>query len=233
MTPHFARLIRIHLYKLIVLGLFVSTVGAGLTLYFSTNPKWDAIFAGLATGLFVALIQYLLNWNEHSDIEAVKKLGIIKILPHRDDRMYYGELLAGVRREVWVLGNTGSRFLEDFAHASRSDSQQLLAALGRGIQVRFLLPDLQFVEGNDSAKAQAVRIRLTDLKKQYTNFDYRYFNHRATLSLVRIDEQCLFGPIFSNRKSKDSPTIHTLTDGPFVQAHLQYFESEWSDAKAA
>jgi hypothetical protein len=231
MTPHFKRILRIHLYKIIIglLGLF--TVIAGVLFDMSSNEKVGSLLAGLATGLFVALIQYLLNWNEHADIEAVKQLGIVKVLPHRDDKEYYGNVISNARRQVWVQGNTGSRFLKDFAHVSRADSQELLSALARGIEVRFLLPLPSHLTGEDIANAESVRARLSALRKQYANLSFRYFDHRPMYSLVRVDDECLFGPIFAPIRSKDSPTIHAITNVPYVTAYLQQFEDEWKSAK--
>src|ERR1022692_706178 len=128
MKSQFNFVVRVHLYK-IILGVLLFATGVCAWAYFkSDNQKYEALLAGLVTGLIVAVVQYLLDLNEHNEIEAIKKLGIVRVLPHRDDKDYYQPLLAGSKSEILVLGNTASRFFEDFAHPTRSDSKTLLEA---------------------------------------------------------------------------------------------------------
>lgn len=227
----FSRLVSIHLYKIIILILFILTVVATYFYYKAPTSKIEPLLAGLVTGLFVAIIQYLLQWNEHREVEAIKKLGVKGILPHRDDRNYYKHLLSIAQNEIVVMGNTASRFFEDFAHRSRTDSRTLFEALARGVKVRILLPLPQYVPDDDRQKAEATLKRLQEIAKDHSGFDYRHFSHSPAHSLVKVDEDCLFGPIFAHAKSKDSPTIHADANSVLVKAFLQYFDNEWKDAK--
>jgi hypothetical protein len=205
-------------------------LGFTVAYFITKNAKYEGLLAGLGTGLIVAVVQYLLEWNEHSEIEAIKKLGIIRILPHRDDKAYYKPLLEKAEREIIVLGNTAFRFFEDFAHPTRRDSQALLEALARGVTVRILLPQAQQLKEGDRQNAATVKSRMVEIASKYQNFEYRYFDHPPANSLVKIDDECLFGPIFTHVNSKDSPTIHASVNSALVAQYIQHIENEWTKA---
>lgn len=230
MISQFNRVVRIKLYKIVIGVLILATIVCGIAYFKSENPKYEGLLAGLVTGLIVAIVQYLLDWNEHAEIETIKKLGIVRILPHRDDKAYYQPLLARAKREILVLGNTASRFFEDFAHPIRVDSKTLLEALARGVQVRILLPKVQHLKENDRPKAHEVKNRMSQIAKEHKNFEFRYFDHAPANSLVKIDDDFLFGPIFSHINSKDSPTIHATADSALVAQYLRHIENEWTKA---
>src|SRR6185437_14699497 len=101
MKSQFGRIIRIRLYKIIIAVLSVATVVCAGAYFKTTSQKFEPLWAGLFTGLIVAVVQYLLDWNEHSEVEYIKKLGIQRILPYRDDRNHYQQLLASAQREIW------------------------------------------------------------------------------------------------------------------------------------
>jgi len=223
-------MVRIKLYKIVICVLTVATILCGITYFKTDNSKYEGLLAGLATGLIVALVQYLLDWNEHAEVEAIKKLGIVKVLPHRDDKDYYQPLLERASREILVLGNTASRFFEDFAHPTRPDSKSLLEALARGVQVRILLPKVNHLKECDRTKATAVKNRMSEIARDYKNFEFRYFDHAPANSLVKIDEEFLFGPIFGHIHSKDSATIHATANSALVSQYIEHIEDEWKNA---
>jgi hypothetical protein len=233
MKSHFARILRIRLYKVIIALLLLGTAACTIAFFETHEAKVEALLAGMVTGLLVAVIQYLLDWNEHQEVEAIKKLGILGILPHRDDKAYYQRLLQLAKREIDVLGNTASRFLEDFAHPTRTDSRTLFDALGRGVKVRVLVPKPEHLSQEDRLKAESANRRMAGIAKESPHFEYRYFDHPPAHSMVRVDNECLFGPIFPHIKSKDSPTIHADATGALVVEYLRYFGNEWSKASNA
>ena len=230
MKSQFERFVRVRLYKIVIVALSVATAACIAAYLKSSSPKVEPLLAGMVTGLLVALIQYLLDWNEHQEIETIKKLGIRRILPHRDDKSYYQRLLTGAERDIVVLGNTASRFLEDFAHPTRTDSRTLFEALQRGVRVRVLVPKPEYLPEDDRPRAEAANKRMIQIAQESSNFEYRHFNHPPTHSLVKIDNECLFGPVFPHVKSKDSPTIHADADSALVGEYLRYFDNEWKQA---
>jgi len=230
MPNQFTKYVRIRLYKIVISGLFLLTVACGAVYFFTQSTKIEAIWVGLFTGLLIACIQYLLEWNEQMEIESVKKLGVRRILAHRDERFFYEKLIKESKREIIVLGNTAFRLLEDFAHATRSDSAALLEALSRGVKVRLLLPKHSYLSAEDRPLAAQAASRMVEIGKTGNGFEYKFFDHPPSHSLMRIDEDCLVGPIFPRVKSKDSPAIQVDADSPFASEYLKYFEEEWKSA---
>jgi hypothetical protein len=230
MRSQFEKVIRVHLYKIIIALLAVGILCCWYIYFQTKDAKYEALLAGMVTGLIVALIQYLLDWNEHAEIETIKKLGIRRILPHRDDKAYYQDLLSQATGNIDVLGVTASRFIEDFAHATRGDSQTLLEALNRGVRVRILLPKAKHLKQPDVPRAESAKTRMEQIARSHPGFEYRYFDHPPTHSLVKVDKECLFGPVFPHVNSKDSPTMHADVDSAFVAEYLRYFENEWTQA---
>jgi hypothetical protein len=226
----FDTIIRIYLYKIVFGILLIASVVLGFEYYSVLNERTAGLLGGLCAGLIVFLVQLVIQWNEHQDIEQIKKLGIRDIRHYREGKEYYANLIRGSRKEIWVLGNTAKRFLDDFANPSRPDSQSLLEALGRGVSVRILLPTVSYLPHDDRALSEVSHASMKALRAQFSNFEYRYFTHLPAHSIVRVDEECLVGPVFSHVKSKDSPAIHTTTASPFVEHYLKHFAKEWEMA---
>jgi len=112
----FKKLLNIYLYKIIiVVVLFV--ICLFLVIYFNSKASSPVtpLLGGLITGLLVALLQLLLMWTEHNEMERIKKLGIKKILSYRDEESLYRKVIENANEEIRVLGNTASRFINDFA----------------------------------------------------------------------------------------------------------------------
>lgn len=99
------------MYKII---LFVAIIAISIVLiaYFYSKPdsKVTPLLGGIATGMLVAVLQLLLMWTEHNQIENIMKLGIKNILPYRDDKNFYENVIKGTKKEIRVLGSTASRF---------------------------------------------------------------------------------------------------------------------------
>ena len=231
MRSWFDVVVRANLYKIVIGGLFLLTALFTWLSFAEVNVKLAALYAGVATGLFVAALQYLIRLNEHRDVAQFKRLAIREVLAHREGKEYYAALIRGARRQVWVLGNTANRFLEDFAHPTREDSRVLLDALGRGVEVRILLPTSAYLNAADQSRSAVSHARMEELRERWPTFAFRFFDHRPAHSLVRVDDDCLIGPVFPHVQSKDSPAIHTYISSPFVAHYLTHFEQEWSAAE--
>lgn len=228
MKSWFDVIIRANLYKIVLFALLTGTVASAWFSYKSTGVKTAALFGGVATGLFVAFLQYLIQLNEHRDIERFKKLGIREVLPHREGKQYYENLIKEAHSKIWILGNTAYRFLEDFAHSDRLDSRALLDALGRGVSVRILLPLAKYLSEADQARSTVSLTRMLQIQEEWPKFEFKFYDHSPAHSLVIVDDECLVGPIFPHVQSKDSPAIHTNTGSPFVKHYVIHFEQEWS-----
>lgn len=230
MKNTFEIVIRARFYKIILILLGLATLYLTYLFFNTTNDRYAALLGGVASGLFVAFIQFLIDLNEHNDIEKIKRLGIRNILPYREGKEYYEELINEAREQIWVLGNTAQRFLLDFASEGRPDCRSLLDALGRGVEVRILLPEAEFLSDNDKALWVISSQRMKQLSATYPNFKFRYFGHLPSHSIVKVDDEMLIGPVFRHVSSKDSPAVHINARSPFVKEYITHFEEEWANA---
>lgn len=228
MSSKFTRTLKVQYYLIILVVLTIGVLSTAFWFWFSSDEKVAAILGGLCTGLIVALVEFCLQWYEHKEIQLIKRLGITKIMSYRDDKAYYEKLIAGSKNEIWVLGTTASRFLDDFASATRKDCRALYEALGRTVKVRILVPKAQYLNEQDRLRLLPALERMKTIQTQHPDaFQCRMFDHTANHSIVRIDEHCLVGPIFPDVPSKDSPVVHANFSSPLVAEYLKYFESEW------
>lgn len=231
MKKIFEEAIRIQLAKFIIFIIFLVALILLIVYHNLESTKISVVCGGLATGLIIAGIQLLFSWSEFTEMEKIKRLGIKKILPHRDDERLYRNVILNSKREILVLGNTASRFFTDFADETRSDKKALIDALGRGIKVRILLPDPKWLSLQDQHRAKISLEKIKKLSFGYrTFFECRYYDHAPFHSLVLADNNCLVGPIFPNIPSKDSPTIYTDNISIYANSYLRYFEHEWRSA---
>ena len=232
MKKIFEYAIKIQLPKLIVLGIFMGAISFIILYYNVNDPKISVLYGGLATGFIIAGIQLLFSWGEFNEMERIKKLGIKRILPYRDDERLYRDIINKSNNEILVLGNTASRFFIDFADETRPDKKALIDALGRQVKVRILLPDPKWLSIDDKPRAETSISKIKELGKKYKRFfECRYFDHAPFHNLVLADNNCLVGPIFPNIPSKNSPAIYTDDNSIYVRPYLKYFECEWKDAK--
>ncbi len=193
--------------------------------------------SGFVPGLIVAIIQYLLSWFEFMEMARLRALKIKNILISRDDEAYYRTLIRNSKKKIQVLGVTASRFLDDFAEedSPTPEKKVLLDALKRGVHVDILVAKKNYLAQKDqNEKFPSAQRKLKKLAHEYPNlFEYAYYEHIPTNSLVVVDEDCLFGPVFDSIDSQNTPTVHTSRDSPYANAYLKYFESEWSNAKSS
>jgi len=232
MSKIFEKVIKFQLAKFIICAIFFAALILLLGYYNLENTKISVLYGGLSTGLIIAGIQLLFSWGEFNEMEKIKKMGIKKILPHRDDERLYRNVIRNSKREILVLGNTASRFFIDFADETRDDKKTLIDALGRGTKVKILLPNPKWLSAQDKLRAQISLKKIKELSSRYkTFFECRYYDHAPFHSLVLADDHCLVGPIFPNIPSKDSPAIYTDNNSIYANSYLRYFDYEWEDAK--
>jgi len=226
-------------YSFIIFSFLISVILLLVTLFIFdvlSGPKWSSIIPGLLTGFVVALFQAGLSWYEIKKIDEFDELKIKKILPYRKDAIYYGDLISKSKSDIKVLGVTAQRFLDDFANQNVMAPEQekvLLHALDRGVKVEILVADQEFLEENENKeKAKLAESKLSELSKKYTNlFEYHYYQHSPTHSIVIIDKECIVGPIFPKVNSKYTPAIHSQVDSTFAVHYVDYFNNEWTQCK--
>jgi hypothetical protein len=196
------------------------------------NTKSTALFGGLLGGIVLVIVQFLFDWHENAINAKILQLGVKNVLLHREDREFYQQLIGGSKKRIYVMGVTAKRFMEHFADSSsnRPETAVLLQALARGVEVRILLPQEQYLEPERRADAGKVQTGLESLSAQYSHFLFRKFPHPATHSILVVDDDCLLGPVFPKLSSRHTPTIHISSYSAFAQEYLKYFDNEWDQA---
>lgn len=233
-------LIPLHWAVLVVIVL-ITTIFFLIFLFFVPGKEWFApdgylviMLTGLIPGLVVALGQYLLQWFEFREMSRLRRLKIKDVLVSRDDERYYGSLIANAEKEICVLGVTATRLLSDFADrgSPKPERQSLISALQRGVKLRILIAHQNWLPQEDASEKfpNALR-RLAALHKEFPDhFEYRIYDHQPSHTVFRADNECLVGPKFPQLESKNTPTVHTSSDGNFAKPYLDYFESVWGNA---
>ena len=214
---------------LVIILVLLATVTLGILYKKNSEPSAAAILSGLLTGCALLFIQLIFDVRKTHELLKQKKLRIKKILPYREGKDFYKALINDATHSIDIAGTTVSRFLTDFAHPSRTDSQALLDAVRRKVKIRFLIP-LTLSE-NDEAKVQQTIKRTAEINEMATvKIEIRRFDHPPSHSIFTSDDNCLIGPVFPNVASKDSPAIHTVKKSEFAEHYLKYFEEEWNHA---
>jgi len=216
--------------------------------YNKENSFWLTVAGGIATGALMAIAQYMVSMAEHKEInEAYKELhkqekeiqefkdmGVKKVLPARDDPEVYGLIINESKNRIWVMGNTASRLLEDFANEDSGSNwykKVLLDFLDNGGEVKILIAGKRYLfRDKDKKKFDVAKLELEKLSEKYENFNFTYFKHIPTHSIFVFDDYCLLGPIFDNLESKSTPALAMDTNSEYAQKYLNYFNHQWADA---
>ncbi|WP_316801442.1 hypothetical protein [Pedobacter frigidisoli] len=221
--------LKFNLSKVIAVVLIALTVLSTKLFFSISDPQYSSLVSGLATGFALATIQFFFSWYEYAKIDKYQKMSIIDIRKDRDDRELYGSLISDAKEQIIVLGSTASRLLSDFANtaSNQAKNKYLLTALSKGVRVRVLLPDKHYLEQGQQAQFDNTKNQFQALQAQYSNFEYKYFQHSPSHSIFLVDDECILGPMFPGISSRNTPSIHVKSSSPFSRTYLEYFENEW------
>ena len=228
--------LKIRATVIIITVLFFATIGVGIWFWSNENEKVSAILGSLFAGLIVAIIQFIIAWQDYRQTEKLKELELIEVLYNRDNRTSYEDYIRSAKRKINMMGVTASRFFNDFADDSpnaTSNAKVLIDALRRDVKVRILLPDSEYVDVNKKQDVDKVKQQVTAIKNKYSNYllEVKYFKHVAAHSIFNIDDKCIVGPVFPEVESKYTPALFLQNSSPMADKYLTYFEYEWDRAE--
>jgi hypothetical protein len=146
----------------------------------------------------------------------------------------YGKHIEQAKETIVVMGVTSRRFLEDFAaeNSPLPGKTRLVVALKRGVAVKILVASNAHLEQDQQEGYRITKKRCNELKTGYPHlFDARTFDHVASQSLVRFDNEVIVGPVFPGKESRHTPAIHLSVKSHFAQSYLDNFDNEWGRAK--
>lgn len=216
---------------MLIVLILITVVTLILFLITKSSIKLTNLLSGLVAGSVIAIVQFCFLLYEYKVVDKFQELKIEEILLHRDDRLFYQNIIETSRKRIDVMGVTANRFMEDFSRQTdRPETKVLLDALNRGVKVRILVPSIEFLPDDDKNYANNAKSHFERVKSLSSNFEYRYFKHVAAHSIVVIDNKCLLGPCFPNIKSKDTPCVYIDADSKYSEKYLKYFEEEWLNA---
>lgn len=228
--------VKIRATAIIIACLLLLTIVVAMWYAKTNDPKSSTILGSLFAGLIVAIIQFIIAWQDYEQTDKLKELELIKILYDRDNRTFYEDYLKQSKRKIDMMGVTASRFFKDFADDSpnaTSNAKVLIDALKRKVKVRILLPDSEFVDDNKKQDVVKVKSHVNFLKGMYPkcSLEVRYFKHVATHSIFNVDDKCIVGPVFPELESKYTPALFLRNSSPMAHNYLTYFEYEWCRAE--
>jgi hypothetical protein len=202
--------------------------------FFADEGPLYVFAVGLVPGLAVALAQFILSWVEFKQISKFSSMKIKNVFDSRDSEPYYAKVVSGAKRKIDVQGVTASRFVEDFADETSNNEQKkiLISALKKDVFVRFLVPDPTLLDAANQRKSVTTAEIVRDLTQRFPGrIELRYFSHSPTVSIVRADDEFIFGPVFKNLPSRNTPTIHTAAHSALAQCYLDEFDLDWATAR--
>lgn len=225
---------------IIILVFLIAILGVSVAMYLwigDPSDMWGAFFGSLGAGMIVAIIQYLIAWQDYKQTEKLKELKLVEILNNRREMRQYGEYIKSATRNLDVMGSTAVRLFRDFADTTKGapeSTKVLIDALDRKVKVRILLPKEAYLISDDKRQdAQNVKAKYFELKKTYDNIEIKYFDHNVAHSIFRIDDTCIIGPIFPTIESRNTPALHVMSSSPMAVNYLDYYELEWKKATPA
>ena len=228
----FKSTVKIKLSFIILLVLVVLAFIVTIWYYKVSDEKLLAILGSLIAGIFVAIIQFLIAWQDYRSTEKLKNIQIKEVLLNRDKRDFYENYVKSAKKVLDMMGVTGSRFMEHFANDDEdapSNSKVLLEAMSKGVKVRILIPEHDFLSTeSDKRNEENARERYRRIKERYPkNFHVRYFKHVPAHSVFLVDDECIVGPIFPELSSKYTPALYLKSKSPFAEKYIDYFNNEW------
>ncbi|WP_455888102.1 hypothetical protein [Pseudomonas rustica] len=215
---------RLYLAALIVIAIILA-----ISLYLTdpnSDARWISVLSGFVSGLAIASFQFLTQYLEQKALAEYKKHGLVEFLPNRKNPDYYRSLIKNtqVGDKIVVVGVTCNRLLDDFANPKVSNSQDLIEALARGVEVTLLLPKSKYLNKEDKSDFINKTLPKSEeiLENHRDKFELRYYDFEPSHSIFLAGNTCLVGPIFKNKKSKDTPAINLDRSGLFTKPYLDY-----------
>jgi hypothetical protein len=231
----FDKNVKVKTTTIILVLLIILVIVTGIWFSRTNEHKALSILGSLFAGLIVAIIQFIIAWQDYYQIEKFKKLELIRIMYDRDNRIFYEEYIDKAKRCISVMGVTAIRFFKDFADYEQnatSNAKVLLQKLDQGVQVKILLPGIDFLAENKKIDFENVKHHTENIKKQFKTYqlEVKYFSHIPAHSIFIVDDTCIVGPVFPMIESKYTPALYLKNTSPLAIRYQDYFNKEWENA---
>jgi len=221
---------------LFVFLIIALTIGAIQWARIVPEEKWlGPVVYGLASGLIVYLFSFITGVYSLNEIERNKDMGVLAVLPNRHDKEYYRKYLSKARKEVLVLGASGTRFLNDFLDPQKEDKiMYSFLQNNERAKLKILVPTDEYMSSKSKASWDMQSdLRSTLLEKLGDRIEFRRFDEPPHLSFVVVDDEIITGPIFPGVESEYLPVIHIKRNNDYSEKHVQYFERLWNESSSS
>lgn len=231
----FGKSLKISISAVVFCILVILTASLLIAFNITNNDRLLSLSGSLAAGLIVAIIQFIIAWQDFKQTEELKKLELIKVMYDRYDRAFYAGFIGTAKREISIMGVTSSRLFDDFADSEQSiynNNQILLQKLSKGIKVKILVPNyVHLTNEDDRAKFDKVKRQVSHIKENHPNYDIvvKYFDHIPAHSIFIVDNLCIVGPVFPSVSSRNTPSLFLKESSPMAIEYLKYFSLEWEN----
>jgi hypothetical protein len=233
----FGLTLKIRVTFLVFLGLVFLSIIVYIWFKNSSTTSSATILGSLFAGIIVAIIQFIIAWQDYSSTEKLHELRLIQVLLNRDKRDFYEAFIRSAKKKIDMMGVTGSRFMDHFANNDSNapeNAKVLMQVMSRGVDVRILLPKSEFLSSDEEKRNEKNACsRIKNILSQYPNkFQVKYFSHVPGHSVFMVDDECIVGPVFPEVSSKFTPALYLKNSSPFAEKYLDYFNKEWENAES-
>lgn len=221
----------------VVISVLVFIVIGCLYYYFKSpsDSKLSVIISGVCSSLLVAIIQLIIEYEDFKRNEIFSQLKLKRIMSDRNEIEFYRNYIKEAKTQIDIMGVTSSRFFNDFAELKPEAPEKnkiLLSRLVVGVSVRILLPSDDFLSAEKVDAIRGVQRKLSEIRKEYPNcsFAIKRFDHKPYHSIFRVDDSCIVGPIFPEKESRYTTSLHLENSSELAKFYLNHFEKEWESA---
>lgn len=151
----FEKNFRVSASLIIIIVLLLSVMIIGWFYFVSDKNRLSAILGSLVAGLIVAIIQFIIAWQDYQETEKLKKLKLIEILYNRDDLLWYANYIAEATKQIDIMGVTAVRFFDHFVNTDSNapeEAKVIIRALEKNIAIRLLLPAKDYLPNDEKNK---------------------------------------------------------------------------------
>ena len=233
MNTAMKKIIRMPMSYAILAGLLFFAAGALYWFFGTDDPKLSALIGGICGGVIVYIIGFLISIYEYRSIDRFRQLGVKEVLPNRRGTDYYEKLVSEASEIVVVTGTSCSRFIDDFANRY-NDNHVLVDALrkNKGLEVKIMVPSEKYMDDQSKIKFRSGEEKLRNLLADCIGrVKMKRFNHEPRYSFVRVDNNLIVGPVFTEVESKDAPAIHLDVNSAYAEKYLDDFNRVWASAQ--
>ena len=209
----------------IFLIMLIVLIGSNGQIEYNSEQLFYGIISGSLVGIVILLFEVFIDVEKLKMHETIKKSSLVEVLKNRQDKEYYGKQLKKTKERLWIMGDTASRFFQDFGSPDADSVNRVIdKLLNDGVEIRILL-----FKNSDTARQNLSTPYIKKYDK-FENFSRRDVckNKFTPQSIFIFDTECIIGSMFTGIESRDTPAMHFgSTESIFTKSYVNYFNTIW------